>query len=711
MTSKSSFFKLMKEDLRQRLWTIVLASIVFILPIPIYIAMEISNYKGYHGYRDYLWFSEHLASALNHECIWLILVTIVGAVICAVNGFGYLFSKKKVDFFHSLPVKREKLFAVRYINGVLIYLVPYLVMILVSFAIIAISGHFTNVVFTTAMGGLLVHLLGYLTVYTTCILCVTFVGNIVVFFAVSGWTFGIVAIALILYTNFETWFFYTYSYHSDSFTERIHSLRFLSPGYFYIDAIVEASWSMLLQQLAFTVVLVVITLLVYRVRPSDGAGKAIAFPILKPILRISVEILAGACIGMLFYMATDSSKGPGWMIFGTILGVVLSHILIESIFYYDIRKCLSDKLSLAVCAAVSVGFVLVMRYDLFGYDTYLPKEKRLESVAIEVRGLDGYGYEIENMKLTDIDAAYPYLEMLVTDTEQFYNGLATMDERNNVISVDVAYHLKNGKTVCRSYRALGIHEELFAPVFESEEYKSFHYSDIYTLSSKDLKTAIARHAMNEQVMNLTTVEVEELLNVLRREISALTLKEKLDTFPVAELELITEYTTPARDYNGNMYTQYISNSYAVPIYASYTETLRFLKDRGFEATKEYEWTGNERVRMQFSAGMIKEGAVSSYPSDVSNPVTDYVIDDDGWTLVGKEIWYDEGDGTVTIAPEYWDEIYALCNWQNLYTYRSLTCNYYDDYRVYIDIPLDGYNNYMTYRFGIDKNADLSFLFE
>ena len=127
MTSRSSFFKLLKEDLRQRLWTIVLAAIVFILPVPIYIAMEISGSWGFGtGMLDN--FARRLAEPMARDSIWLVLVTVCGALICAVSGFGYLFSKKKVDFFHSLPVKRETLFAVRYINGVLIYLVPYLAM-------------------------------------------------------------------------------------------------------------------------------------------------------------------------------------------------------------------------------------------------------------------------------------------------------------------------------------------------------------------------------------------------------------------------------------------------------------------------------------------------------------------------------------------------------------------------------------------------------
>ena len=363
MTSRSSFFKLLKEDLRQRLWTIILAAIVFVLPVPIYIAMEISSSRGFStGMMDN--FARRLASTMGPQSFWLVLVTVVGALICAVSGFGYLFSKKKVDFFHSLPVKREKLFAVRYINGVLIYLVPYLAMVLVSILIMTVTGNMRAVVFPIVFGGLVVHLLGYLAVYTTFILCVTFVGNIVVFFAVSGWTFGITAVTLLVYSWFEEQFFRTYSYMADAFTERLYSLRFLSPWYFYFFSVdgSEEIGLLLLQELAFVVVLTVITLLVYRRRPSDGAGKAIAFPILKPVIRVSVEVLAGALVGMLFHEAADNRYGvPGWMVFGVILGVVLSHMLIQSIFHFDVKKCFAAKGSMGLVAVATIVFVLVMR--------------------------------------------------------------------------------------------------------------------------------------------------------------------------------------------------------------------------------------------------------------------------------------------------------------------------------------------------------------
>lgn len=707
MTSRSSFFKLMWEDLRQRLWTIVLAFVVFVLPVPIAIAMMLTNRNS--SILD-------VPRILQAQNVWFVLVTVTGALICAVSGFGYLFSKKKVDFFHSLPVKREIYFLIRYINGVFIYLVPYLAMLMVSFLIIAVSGNFDTEILRTAMQGLLVHFLGYLIVYTTFILCVIAAGNLVVFFAVSGWCFGITAITVLLYDSFEQTFFHTYSYFSDSYSERMHSLRFLSPGYFYNSTVMEPEASMLLQELLCTAILFAVALLLYRIRPSEGAGKAIAFPVLKPVFRVSAVVLAGSCIGLLFYHMADIQREglPGWMIFGTLLGALLSHMFIESVYHYDIRKCLANKLSLLACAAVSVIFVLLMRYDVAGYDRYLPDKKKLASVAIDLTGLDGYGSipkyveqegykgivevdKIDDMNLTEMETVYPYLEALVKDTEEYWDSDRT--RYGKWFRVRVAYRLKNGKTVYREYHSDGLREELLAPVFESPEYKRCQYAGVYTIPAEALRTVSVQYAMNQVTMTLSTEEKEGLLEILQREVDGLTLGEKTGSVPVAVLTMsvaVPEYDdSRMRKEKGVRIT-----TVDVPLYASYTETLRFLEARGFSLEKNYEWTGEERMELYWNH---------------SGEYTEAYFDDSSFQMTGggeyKTTYGWDYDGeSLNIKPEDWQAVYELCDWEVLweYAYSGMEKEYH---RVVLDIPVPGYNSYERYLFRLDKDADLSFLFD
>ena len=173
MTSRSLFCKLMKEDLKQRLWSVILAAIVFLI-IPVTMALELENN---HVYADNTRFLRQVANVVTASP-WLVIITCVGSVLCGLSGFWYLFSKKKVDFFHSLPVKREVLFAVRYINGVLIYVVPYLCALAVSLIMAAANDAFPAGLFGDALAWFGFYLCSYLVFYTITIIGVGKLGSV-----------------------------------------------------------------------------------------------------------------------------------------------------------------------------------------------------------------------------------------------------------------------------------------------------------------------------------------------------------------------------------------------------------------------------------------------------------------------------------------------------------------------------------------------------
>ena len=70
-----------------------------------------------------------------------------------------------------------------------------------------------------------------------------------------------------------------------------------------------------------------------------------------------------------------------------------------------------------------------------------------------------------------------------------------------------------------------------------------------------------------------------------------------------------------------------------------------------------------------------------------------------------------GERYVPVEPEDFARLYALCSWESLYDYGEPTETNWNDYRVEVDIPIDGYNNYNTYVFVVDRSEDLSFLYD
>lgn len=185
--------------------------------------------------------------------------------------------------------------------------------------------------------------------------------------------------------------------------------------------------------------------------------------------------------------------------------------------------------------------------------------------------------------------------------------------------------------------------------------------------------------MNQIAMRMSLKEKEELLETLQREVGRLTLEEKTKSVPVALLTM-------------SVVVESRRSTIDVPLYASYTETLRFLEARGFSLEKNYEWTGDETMSLFWSS---TEEYTKSY------------FDDSSFQMTGGGDYNGE---SLNIKPEDWQAVYELCDWEVLweYGYTRMEKEYH---RVVLDIPVPGYNSYERYIFQLDKNADLSFLFD
>ena len=75
MTSKNLFFKLMKEDLRSRIWALALIGIGFFFLYPVtvaFLAGEIQDYPIYE--QGLLWYRDQIQTWLSFENGMMVLV-------------------------------------------------------------------------------------------------------------------------------------------------------------------------------------------------------------------------------------------------------------------------------------------------------------------------------------------------------------------------------------------------------------------------------------------------------------------------------------------------------------------------------------------------------------------------------------------------------------------------------------------------------------
>ena len=641
MTSRSLFFKLAKEDLKRRVWLAALAFLTFFFGIPVNLALGLSNVKEQYARAwQYGGFSKPEEEALlevaerlfgTYQNGAMIFMVIILAVVCGASSFAYLHNKRKVDFYHSIPVKREVLFAAAFTMGLLTPAVIYAVCLGIALFVAAAYGVPVGGLIGTSVMGWLFHMLFFLLIYSTVSLAMIMTGNLIVglmgsavFFFYFPWLGAMIEL------YFNNWF-ETYIQIGPSVAIEIVKI---SPIISYVlasggprqweAASRLSSYQGFLGLCALAaVLLIVLCVILYKKRPSEAAGKAMAFAVSKPIIRISLTVLFSVSGALFFWMLHSST---GWAVFGGAVGGVLCHAVIEIIYNFDFRRLFDHKIQMGVCVALGLSILFCFKNDWLGYDTYLPKKEQVAEAAIqfdnehwqhyaevEMTGEDGAPvleetgstkYIFENMAVTNID---PVLAVAKKGIEYALAEKASdEDERSEGLywtDVRIQYTLKNGRKVQRYY-SMPLSEtwEAACAVSADVNYQKGRYP-VLSKNPKDITLVQYRVTGSGDVLEEASISdkaaAEQLLAAYQQDFAELDLNTRKTENPIGELRFLDEAEavlsrevtkmseaarrsrTDATDW-WNDYVGYY------PIYPSFDRTLELLKEEGIEPERIWE---------------------------------------------------------------------------------------------------------------------------
>lgn len=654
MTSKNLFFKLARENGKRRVWLLALSLLTFFFTFPVTAALLLSNaasqYEAWVQMGDVLSITkaEHLAITLlglvSHRANGFIaLLVVVGAIVCGASSFAFLHNKKKVDFYHSIPVRRETLFAAAYVMGAVIFAFSYLLCLLLALGVGASYGvALSGAMWKAAFMGWCFHMLFFLLVYSVAVLAMVMTGNLIVGLLGCCVFFCALPALSLLIRGYESTFFQTYL-EVDNTPLALTILDHLSPMSPYLDAMAalqnrgyymgEAASSpvpYLIGGAAGAVVITVLALLLYKKRPSEAAGKAMAFSWSRPLFRILLCLEFGMAGGLFFYALQSTA---GWAVFGVIMGVVVCHCVMEIIYHFDFRKLFAHKVQLAGCAAAGLAILFCFQNDWLGYDTYLPDAEEVESVAIRPYDVyHSYYYEIKKdpeqesyYLISDIDVSYLFEHMKVTDVEPVLeiaregiaSSLAEDPNRLNETgqywtTVHVQYTLKNGKRVQRQYSLyLSQVMEAMEALYADPEYKEVRYP-LLTETAEDVEKV--RYRVVGDNVKLQYAEISEpedvarLLEAYQQDFMEQTIEDMEKASPVGELGFLDEMDLIYEDYQARQHRGDDPWAWAsaeeYPLYASFERTMAVLKELGVEA--EDPWRGIDVQKIEAS-GSIRRG--------------------------------------------------------------------------------------------------------
>jgi len=626
MTSKSLFFKMMKEDFKTRVWTLAISILIFFFSLIVATAMMISSnlYEGSaYSYKADL--ALNFISYIDVKNPFFGMIFIVLALVMAMSGFLYLYSKKKVDMYHSLPVKREVLYFVKIINGILIVVIPFAISeILASLLILANTGEI--MVITSALWSIAEWTLLFILSYFLTVFSIMLTGNMLIGILACGFfSFYFPVLSLVL-KGYQSSFFTTY-YSSGFIIENV--LPNMS-SFMLMFNIFELKWlTRIIIVILASIAFLFINLLLYKKRASEAAGKSVSFNIIKLPIKSMMVIFMSILMYLLGYEVMNDSIG--WGLFGLIVSGAITHCVMEIIYNQDFKKIFAKKLELIVLIIISIFIAAAFQFDIFGYDSYIPSASQIKSTAVisnllesnseqyynKVEISDGYyndsfvdvdyasdsKIEADQINKMDIQNKDAVLELARQGIEAAKYDLEMYGNFDKVL---ISYKLKNGRTVGRVYYVdLDQSTSGLSSIYADENYKKSSYP-ILSENPENIVSVDFNGIMDNDthIVFHDNGLKKKFVETYKKELMNLDYETKLKSYPFASIRFNNDFMEGAlRKYAGfnytsdsttavnskweNVYANSLESVGFYPIYPEFKETLALLKEMDVEVIYKF----------------------------------------------------------------------------------------------------------------------------
>lgn len=532
-----SLVSLMVEDLRHRKWMLVLSSVVQLLMGPFATIFILSRYHNWYNISDHEMLVRQALDSVDslyrsYLGALAVAVALCGALIVGVGGFRHLFSKSMTDMMNSVPVKRGKQFAVIYLNGFLMWLVPFAVSGLIILIIIAARlgsyGVMSHAV-TCSLQMLLGATITFVCVYNLAVLAAAISGT-VFNSLVNLLCLGLDAIVayfcmIVMAQNFFEHFWrpaldtlevgwmsqlvspVVYGFVMSSRMDRLG---------FYFDT--PSTVVCLFLTLAVCVINFIVAYRMYVTRKSEAAENGTIGKVYKFVLRSVNSVLVGLYVAAFAKIIIGDTGYTGWCMVITALFVVLMFGILEIIQKKSFRSFF-DHLGQMIGSVIAAELVLsAFMFDMINFDNHIVPENNIAEAYVRmepdysywgdtgsgyvpIEGKPGYITWAEDRFITDHygDVAIPteLAERILRADKLVYEqyaagsgytyfvvdpvtGLKTLSGGNDMysgseISGYVYFELdrKAGPPFYRSYRIAD--PELFIEISKLDEYRDTNY--------------------------------------------------------------------------------------------------------------------------------------------------------------------------------------------------------------------------------------------
>ena len=493
------------------------------------------------------------------ECARVMAVINCGyALLTAQLLFGDLYSSRMCYGIHALPMRRDEIFAMNLLSGLLFSLVPTALM-----TIFALPMAFGSGVVGAAAIPLLWFAaanLQYLFSFSLAVLCALIAGNrfsMAVIYGILNF------LSLLLYLLVESLYMPLLPGVSNPFewfrilcpvgkiaADPLILLTRTSqeiPGTFEIQA---GSWSYLLLCAALGLLLLILALQMYRKRSLEAAGEFIAVKALQPVFLILFSLVAAMALNLVARMFFGSQEktalAVSFSVVGLIAGWFVGLMLMEKTPRVFRKQTFAG---VGILIAVVAASLLLTFIDIFHVASWVPDYQEVESVFM-ISGYQNFGEywtERDNYRITEPEELATVVQMHglaiseglgPEDARWYYQSLPDAEDESYdpaeyrfTVPLSLEYHMKDGAVRRRFYyiyadgEAGTLAETLFSR-------PSMVLEDAALLESQEPASWIGLNGLQVEDKDLTAENTRDLLDAIQKDFRDGTLAQQQEFHPV-----------------------------------------------------------------------------------------------------------------------------------------------------------------------------------
>ncbi len=436
-----------------------------------------------------------LVDAIGETYFLFYLIGAGIAVMCATFMFNYLNSRVNVNFYHSLPFSRTRMFFINYLAGITVFTVSFGLNYLIAISIPAITGMGFFECLPVLSSIFANSLLYFLLFYSMTVMIGMLTG-----FAPVQWLMTVIAIAIlpaikvgtVLLQSFESTVVWTDYYLG------FEQFMYITPAaYLFTNTKFTPVTKLLL--ILFTLAFTVAALVIYHYRKSERSGNSFVFNRFASVVKYIVMFPAAIGCALIFGAIGDGQLF--WLLFGGVIGCLLAWMIMNSVINKTTRAMFRGVKGFIIFTAVMLAYICG---TVFGTDYVfenLITADTTRSITLQIGGNGDLGQfefkEKENreaiMSILDKyetqfapgESHDPYAVVSKTDyynnydyvtinnKEYYLNYPGTVSKRIYVVAKDI-FGMEHARSMSLFTIRADIRDELRS-IANSNEYKSQLY--------------------------------------------------------------------------------------------------------------------------------------------------------------------------------------------------------------------------------------------